>query len=240
LYGGLSTAEAGRDFVIPLALNGHSNWNTGMNIINLSSSVTTTIEITYSINSAYGGGVETFSVDLAESEKLSWLLAQEASLRPSYGGLSVHSTNSDVVIIAGTSKFESSGGNVGYAVPALNTSLATNKIAVPLALRQGLGSGGGYNGGVNVYSVGSSSTITTTWVRQGANTTSGVANTDYFVHTKAGTTNGATNFLGASLGIPDDFVGVVYVESAAPILAFTGATNYNDYISYQIRAFNYN
>ncbi len=234
-YEGLDASQAGRDFVAPIVFNGHAGWYTGVNIVN-TTGTPTTMTFTYKVNSAYGGATQVRTLNVPAYQKGTFFLPETTLQKPSYGSLTINSANADVTIVVGTNRlYDPDDPAVGYMVRSLNPAAATNHIAIPIAFRQS--PSGTWNGGINVYTVGSASTITTKWVRTDSDPT---VSTNYFDYSLPGVSNGAVTFFAPEMpGMLNNFTGVVYIESSSPILALSGGNNFTEGYSYQITGYSY-
>jgi LysM repeat protein len=232
VYSGLNDNEAGLDLVVPTTFNGHSAWATGIPTVNLSGE-STTLTMTYTLASMYGGGSYVRTTTLGPYAMGGFAMAEQG-LPTSVGSAQIHSSNPNARIVALGTSVTYVGTSVGFSKPALNPALATTRVAVPLAFRTGGLTD--WNSGVGVYSVGSSTSVTATFVTANTNP---VTSYQFVI---AATANTLTGFdLSTVTALPTNFVGAVFLESSGgvPIMSLNNHTRYSRGYAAQVQGYNY-
>jgi hypothetical protein len=162
---GLNSNAGGSSLVAPLLYNNHANFNSGINVVNLTGTATT-ITLNYKADAtAYPSvGTKTTTVPLPGNAMISINMAQlrAAGIIPtSFGGATL-STSPAVNILAVVNSNKTKNGAFNFASAAVSPNLATTKIAAPVALQ--LGSGGAFNSGITIFSTTGATNATTKWV----------------------------------------------------------------------------
>ncbi|NJN96670.1 MAG: hypothetical protein HC875_22430, partial [Anaerolineales bacterium] len=214
---GLNANAGGTSLVAPLIYNSHANFNSGLNIINLTGTATT---VTLNFNADAGAypsvGSKSHSVSLAGNSVVNINMAalNKSKIIPtSFGGGTI-STSPAVNIVAVVNTNKVVNGSFAFSSPAVNPGLATSNVAAPVALQLGT-TGGAFNSGINIFSPNGATGVTTQWV---------IANTDppetYTISQSF--SNGVVNLNAATLRkngqLPNkNFVGSVF-------MTFTGGS----------------
>jgi hypothetical protein len=169
-----AAAGQGEMLILPRVFNAYFSWDTGIPVVNLSS-VSTNVTLTFVDQN---GASRSKTLAAGPNAGLSFFLPTDFSnAKNTYGGVSVSCDAPGCKIIAvGNSVYHgqnSSDPNGAGNTPAMKSSLATNRAAVPLVFRQGSNlASSNWTTGVVVYNI-DNGTVTTRWVK--ANTDPNVA-----------------------------------------------------------------
>jgi hypothetical protein len=229
-YSGFKASDAGQQVLIPGLFSGHSEWNSGVQVINVTGQ-TGNVTLEYTIAPLYGGGVQNRTLPIGANGSANFTMNQ-LGFPSAFGSAKVTSDNANLKIVALITSFTYAGSPVGFEFPALNPALATTRVAVPLAFNtNGLTD---WNTGIGVLSIGAGGTITTTWVT--ANSNPVVSAT----RTQSSSANTLVSFDASTLSLPSNFVGSVFVESSGqPIMAVVNNTRYGQGFAAQYAGINY-
>ena len=236
VYRGFNSNEAAQELVVPVVYNMHSQWESGIMVVNMSGEATNVTMTYYEDSQYYGGGTYTVVKPLGANQSVDFTLRYTAGLpQPSFGSAKFTSSNSNARILAiANSVTYPASGSTGFSGPALNPTLATARAAAPVSFNRGMSDLYNWNTGIGVYCVGAGGTVTTRWVRAGSNPTV------TYTEQKTCAANAITTFWGPALtNVPADFDGAVFIEAAQPIMALVNTTLYSQGISCQMPAYNY-
>ena len=238
-YRGFNANEAATELIVPVLYNMHSEWESGIMVVNRSSTTTDVTMTYYEDSQYYGGGTYQVTKQLGPYAATDFTLRYTAGLpQPSFGSVRLTSDPAVNMLAVVNSVTYPAQGSTGFSGPALNPSLATNKVAVPVSFNRGMGNLLDWNTGIGVYSVGAAGDVTATWVRADSDPATSSHPTTKNVEADSSTTFWGPEFT----NVPTDFNGVVYLEAQGTgqtIMALVNHTLYNTGISCQMPGHNY-
>lgn len=155
-YRGLAIESADTEMYAPLVFKDHSYWNTGISVVNVTSSpATVTVLLSASEQSSHAGTTVTLTQELGPNGAANFYLPAYPQI-PSpgfYGGAKITSTQ-DILVIANNAKYPPGADSVGSCYAPVTVTEATDAVAGPLVYRNW----GDADTGINVQNVG---TVTT-------------------------------------------------------------------------------
>lgn len=135
-YHGLARESAAQELYAPLVFKQHSDWNTGLQVVNVTEfAATVTVELSASQQSAYPGTQVTLSKPVDGNSSVNFYLPDFAEIPAPgfFGGAKITSTQ-DILVIANNAKYPV-GDAVGSCYAPVTNAAATDRVAGPLVYR---------------------------------------------------------------------------------------------------------